>query len=219
MTAKGKVRDDSKIELDRNPMMRLFLFLLFILSLDIHARDWETEARVAYFRPRVGDLRQIYPNGWVQYQVQAATTIWGPFGLWANAGFMNTNGHSLGLHQKTRLRIYPLSFGGLYYYCFPPLCVPGYLDAYIGVGPTYSTLKIHDEGDRFIKQHVAKNVWGVTAKSALRYHFCGCGYIGAFIDYYHSRFPFKHDPHCVTRRNVDTSGFLYGGSLGFSFEL
>lgn len=168
-------------------------------------------ARAGYFLPMSDNVRKIYSDGWAEYELDASYQIYCPWSIWANVGYMHVNGHSIVLHNHTDLTMVPVALGLKYDWKLN--CD---FNAYLGVGGSYSILRIHDKSP-FVHQHIHSYGWGVTAKSGLQYRFACWGYIEGFVDYNWTQFDFSGHKDNIYRNNLDMSNFLFGGGIGLTF--
>lgn len=193
----------------------VILTSIFLSPLNLLAGEQEAKIRVAYFRPEASILRSIYGNGFIQYQLDYSWNFCGKLDYFANIGYMNKHGHSIGEEDPTRLRLTPISTGLKYNFNFCNLCTG--LEGYLGAGLTYSLLRIHDDSP-FVIRHSGKNNLGWIAKSGLTFTFCNCGVAEIFLDYYYTEFHFSGvTSNNVVRNDLNLSGLLFGGGLGVKF--
>ena len=172
------------------------------------------QGRASAYFPTERKVRRIYSNVWGFYEGEIDVPLWCGLDGFFSAGYLENKGHSLCLHNKTRLQMVPLSLGLKY---FLRIC-PG-LDAYIGGGVVYSILKIRDHSP-YVHKHVSKNRVGGTAKMGLTYFFCDNWFIDGSVDYLYQRFSFKHSrssKHYVERHDLDMSGVKIGAGIGLAF--
>lgn len=188
-----------------------FLLCAAVLPIKLAANHWEASARVGYFYPTDKKVREIYSDGWPEYQLELAYTFCGPWSVWTNVGYFTEDGHSIGFGDDTRLQLVPVGAGVKYNFNFA--CN---WDAYLGAGATYSFMRIKDDSE-FVEEHVSKNAWGGVVKSGIRYHFYQCGFVELFTDYYYTKFNFSGDDDGIERHDANLSGFLFGAGLGISF--
>lgn len=175
------------------------------------ADGFDVEGRVGYFYPMSKNVREIYPDGMPEYQIEASYLVCCPWSVWANVGYMTKRGHSEGFHDPARITMVPIAVGGKFSYALN--CD---FECYLGLGASYSILRIHDESP-YVDEHVHKNAFGVTAKSGLLYRFWSCWFIEGFIDYNYTKFNFSGHKDNIQRNDLDMSGFLFGGGIGLSF--
>ncbi|KIC70827.1 hypothetical protein DB44_FM00010, partial [Candidatus Protochlamydia amoebophila] len=69
--------------------------------------DVTVEARVAYFRPCSKKVRHIYGNGWADYQIELSKSFCDNWRGWVGISGFEKKGHSIGDHDKTKLRTIP----------------------------------------------------------------------------------------------------------------
>lgn len=198
-------------------MKKVFFLLALALPLSASAFEfewftgWDVEARVAAYKPLDKRFRQIYGNWGTAYEAEIDKSFCGcPWSGWLNFSWFSKKGRSLGLENKTRIQLFPLSGGVKYTYNFNDCW-----SMYGGVGVAYSWLRIHDKS-RHVKQHTNKETVGAVAKYGLIYHI-NCNFFADFFaDYIYQRFSGTHH-HGVSSHSADCSAIKIGGGLGFSF--
>jgi hypothetical protein len=176
-----------------------FAFLPFILW-----GECTSQIRVGYFYPTSHLMRKIYRDGGVEYEAEGSVRLCDRFSFWTNISTFRRDGHSLGLHDRTTVHLYPFSLG--LKYTLPITCQ---LSAYAGIGPSYSWMKIHDRSS-FVRRHTRKYAWGGVAKAGLLYYFCDCYFLDLFADYYYTRVHKQGG-------SVDIGGLRTGAGLGIIY--
>lgn len=193
-----------------------FFFFLGHLSADCLSDYCPTvcvNARVAYFRPESKKVRKIYADGWADYQLEVFQELCPNWQIWSGISGFSKKGHSLELHDHTKLQLIPLSLGLKYIYPFT--CN---LDGYLGVGACYSFLHIRDHSD-YVEQHISRQDWGGVGQIGLYYQAQQGFFINLFADYFYQRFYFHHVDfsHYVQRHNLNLSGWKLGAGIGICF--
>jgi hypothetical protein len=221
---------------------KVFIFLLAIIAFPFQARSgqWNSaccpdqycadqccedpccddsycftiEGRASAYFPFENKVRRIYSTTWGFYEGEVDIPLWWGFDGYFSAGYLENTGRSLGLHNKTRLQMVPLTWGLKYFLEVMPC-----LDVYLGAGVVYSILNIHDHS-YYVHQHISKNAVGGTAKLGALYFFYGNWFIDASVDYFYQRFSFKRshsEKHYVERHDLDMSGIKLGAGIGLAF--
>lgn len=177
---------------------------------------WEAEIRGAGVYSSSSRYRKIYSDWSPEVQVEVAKSVWGEnlYG-WFNVAYLWDNGHSTPFHNKTNIRMIPLTFG--LKYLIPITCD---FSAYIGGGAAYSFLRIHDHSD-YVKQHISRQNWGGVIKSGIRYNICECFFLDGFVDYLFQHFSREHNHGSSSRfvetKGADLSGLRVGAGIGVHF--
>lgn len=166
--------------------------------------------RVADYIPLSGKMRRIYANGMPFYQIEGSYSYNGPVSAWLNVGYLSHSGRSIGERDRTYFHMLPIGFG-LKYSFFLPYCWEGY----IGAGPSYTFLRIHDHSDR--NQHIKRGTLGGVAKVGATYQFWKCVQLDLFVDYFYTKFHFSGNRNCIRRSDLDASGVSVGAGIGFLF--
>ncbi len=171
------------------------------------------EGRFAAFVPFESKVRKIYNDALPSLEVEASMPVWECVSGWVNAGYIWNEGKSLGLENKTELQLIPLSAG--LKWVQPVTCD---VDLYLGLGATYSFLRIHDHSE-FVKEHVRKQAFGGTVKTGFIYHYTCNVFFEGFVDYYYTRFTksSSHSEPFVQEYDLNMSGLKFGVGAGYSF--
>ncbi len=184
--------------------MKKWLFSLLLFPSLVWAERFSTELRVGYFYPTSHEVREIYRNGGVEFEAEAAVRLVCDLNLWANFNYFQRHGHSRGAHDDTSIRIYPLSAG--LKYNFPLFCNFYF---YLGAGASYTWAKIHDHAPN-LQSHFSKQGWGGVGKAGFLYCFCSCIFLDVFADYYYTKIS-----HGSCKVNI--GGLRTGAGLGVRF--
>jgi outer membrane protein len=213
-------------------MKYLVIIFFTLLSLPLLAWDCGTpcdsswgiaaEMRVAYYHPSSKRVRDIYGKGWADYQLELSKSFKNCGGLedvewriWTGISGFSKNGDSIGLHNKTKIQLVPISLGLKIFY--PIICNT---KVFLGGAACYSLLRIHDHSE-YVHEHIRKESWGGIFQSGITYDFCSWAFASIFLDYYFQRFVFHNDrtSHCrfVERMDLNMNGFKVGAGLGISF--
>lgn len=166
--------------------------------------------RIADFYPLDGTMRRIYDCGIPFYQGEVTYSYGGPISAWFNAGYLGKSGRSVGEEDRTYLRLVPIGIG-LKYSFYLPYCWQGY----IGAGPAYSFLTIHDHSD--FNRHIRREALGAMAKLGFTYEFWRCAFLDIFVDYYYTEFKFSGNRNCIRRNDLDASALIFGAGIGWNF--
>lgn len=196
--------------------------------------DWTLEVRGAYYRPSSKQLRKIYSNCLIDYQVTLAKRIHPFCEIWAEFDWTikraNIHKHDRyeddGFRSRTRLSIIPLSLGFKFIYPILP-----FVDIYAGAGVSYSFLRIrnHCKEDYSywnfsyspFKREINKNDFGALLKIGFQCALSDSTFLDFFADYYIQRFRFsKHEDESgrsLFKHHLDCSGFKIGAGFGVYF--
>lgn len=169
--------------------------------------------KVAYFRPESSRVRRIYSDGWADYQVEYSKRVCRNWLLWTGVSGFCKHGHSIGLHDDTRIRLIPISLGVKYLYNIAP-CV----DVYAGGAVCYSFLRIKDDSP-YVHRNVSSQTFGGLAQLGLYYYCTQSFHLNVFADYLFQRFTFpstSSNPF-VERNDLNMSGWKIGGGFGVNF--
>lgn len=186
--------------------IKSIIFLLFFLCFSqLHSSEWFTELRGGYFYPTSKKFREIYKSGGVEGEIEVAKKFKENWIGWGNVNYFQKKGRSIGFHDKTTIRMVPLSFGLKYQFLFCNSVSP-----YLGVGVAYTILNIKNDSE-FVKKHVTKNGFGFVIKSGIYIDLSKSFLLDLFVDYYFQ------EMHFYTKHHVDVGGLKIGFGLGYRF--
>lgn len=171
--------------------------------------NWGVEAklRAAYFYPTEKLFREIYTDNLCEYQLEVSKDLWGPTVAWLNVGWFSKQGRSIGLNEKTRISLLPVSFGASYRFF-----LTSYMNIYLGAGVSYVYVQIKDDSD-FVQKNNNKGSWGGVLKTGMQYYFTPCFFGDVFADYQYNHV--KYSGH--NRHNAEVGGYKIGVGLGVRF--
>lgn len=190
----------------------LFASILFICA-PLFCRDVLLEFKGAYFLPTDSCVKKIFHKGGALYGPEITFQLcecsnWYGF---ASVDYLSKKGHSLGLCERTTMRIVPLAFGVKY---FVPFC---YGDFYVGLGFEPVHLKTINCSP-FVQQKTSKWGFGGIAKVGA-YFDLSCNYfLDLFIDYSVARVGCDKCSAGVIPLKVKLDGAIFGVGLGYRFN-
>jgi outer membrane protein len=183
--------------------------------LDNALNDVAVEARVAYFRPCSKKTKRIYGKGWADYQVELSKGFYNNWRGWIGVSGFEKKGRSIGDHDRTKLRLIPLTFGLKYLFNVSPCA-----DLYVGAGATYNWLRIKDHSS-FVHETHKKQKWGGVIQLGGYYSFAENLFADVFVDYVFQEFKFhshsNDSSNYVGHHKVNLNGFKFGGGIGYRF--
>ncbi len=185
------------------------ILVALLLPLSLSAYQGMTELRVGYFYPVSGVIRDIYGGG-IEGELETAVRLYAGLHLFANGGIFVKDGHSLGLDNRTQIKLFPLSLGLKYNFRISSIW-----EFYLGAAPTYTWAYFHDHSS-FVKQHVHKSAFGAVGKMGFLYTFKKIGFADFFFDYYYTEISGTHSSG-VTGTSRDIGGFRTGLGLGVKY--
>lgn len=174
------------------------------------------ELKFAAVRPFENLVRDIYNNYLPVVELEASFMFGENIKPWINVGYIWNNGYSIGEHDKTSIQVIPLALGGDFIMnnCF---CNT---DLYLGLGASYSWLKLHDQSP-YVHPHTEKGAWGGVARTGFIYHYNDCIYLDGFLAYSYTYFDIKKDsltdPLYVERHSLNFSNLKLGVGIGYNF--
>lgn len=201
-------------------LIRLFILILAASSL---RADFKIEGGASYFLPQSETLRDIYGGG-VNYHATLSQKVYKHLDLWAGFNYFDKNGHSLGAHQRTNIKIIPLNVGLKYF--FPVhfehvnihFCTIDHIniDFYINGAFKYYFLRIHDHSS-FVKGHSNQDGFGFVFGVGSYIHLYKRMFLNFSIDYSSKQFVDFHYKRHTLSHSIDLSGWDFGGGIGVQF--
>ncbi len=168
--------------------------------------------RGAGFVPEADVMRQIYGSVLFEGQVEGSMVINKDIALWTNVGLSTARGNSIGLNDKTRVWLVPITFGAKY---FLPCNIGGFTP-YIGLGFGAIWARFRDKSD-FVQGDLVGAGAAMLAKSGLEADL-GCGYyLDIFADYGRNWLRFGLGDKLVEMPNTQTGGVKFGAGIGCHF--
>lgn len=187
---------------------RLFYLFLLFAPFFIHAST--TEFRVGYYYPQSNLMRDIYQNGGVEFEFENTVLISRYIDLWANINYFQRDGRSLGLSDKTSVKLIPVSLGFKYLYA----CA-NYWNIYLGIGGSYTWARFHDQSS-YVEKHPRKQAFGWVVKSGIIHYLQPCLYLNLFADYYSTSIAGVHQ-NGVEGTACNVGGLRTGVGIGTSY--
>jgi len=185
--------------------IKSIIFFVFIFFGHLQSVEWLTELRGGYFYPTSKKFREIYKSGGPEGELEIAAIFKKNWIAWGNVNYFQRNGHSIGFHDKTFIRMIPISLGIKYQFL---AC--GRVSPYLGFGATYTFSQITNDSD-FVKRDVKKGGFGFVVKSVTYIKLSDHFLMDLFADYYYQKI------HFYDSNKVDMGGFRMGAGLGYRY--
>lgn len=194
-------------------MNKFFILLaLCFIPFTIKADGFWPEFKASYYHFSSSHVRKIVHSGTALVQGELNYRI-NNFILFVDAGYMQANGRSLGLHDKTELQVVPFSFGAKYNYCLQNFSV------YAGAGVRGFAIRTHDHSP-YVQRHVSKTGVGGVINAGLNYCWNRLVF-NPFFEYNFINMHFRRTREDIERNiyrhNLDLSGFAVGAGVGYAF--
>lgn len=178
---------------------------LVLLSSSLTASEWMAEVRGDYFYPTYKRFQKIYRQGGMEGGIELSKKFCDNWLAFEGLSYFEKSGHSIGLNDRTRIKMVPFSFGVKYLiptsFCFTP---------YIGLGATYTFIYVRNHSD-FVKRRVNKSSFGFVAKSGAHFDLSERVLLDVFVDYYYQ------SVHFYNHHTNDVGGLKMGVGLGYKF--
>jgi hypothetical protein len=233
-----------------------FLFLGMFSNGDAFYLDFQP--RVGYLLPTAKSGKRLFSGAPLAYQLEASAHfayVWDdiPWKVWLNTTWVPGTGHysrdkddrddnlrhfhTDHEHHRGHRRPFfkpkvvtnwiPTSLGLKYSW---NLC--GFGDVYLGIGPSFSYIRVRVRNDFFQRKFIKKEFGGVF-KSGLRFTLCNWILVDLFADYHITSFGDRKrhcdffelntpdlnmvDHHRRGHRQLNINSFMTGGGIGFAF--
>lgn len=174
--------------------------------------------KYAVFLPSASKVRDIYGSALPEFILEGNYKViekgsWDG-DVWLEGSYIFSGGHSLGYSKdKTRVNIVPFSMGIKYVYHFCPRS-----DIYLGIGPSYSFMTVHDSCS-YVRQKTSAGTLGAVIKSGFTYALPSHLYFDGSLNYRYQKFSIhSHDSNPTTETSrANFSGFEIGLGIGWKF--
>ncbi|HSX26431.1 MAG TPA: hypothetical protein VLE89_05425 [Chlamydiales bacterium] len=189
--------------------MRLFIWAM---AFPLLASPFSLQFRGGYFYPAAELIQDVYDTGGGDYETEIAAKLHRNLSGWMNFNYFFRKGHTIGFDRGTFIRIFPLSLGLKYKFL-----VTDVIDFYIGVGPTYTWVRIHDDVSHRI---IWRQAGGIVGKTGFLYYLPHPRlFFDIYFDYYYthiSQITFALRP-IIKNEGVNIGGLRGGAGLGIFF--
>jgi hypothetical protein len=168
-----------------------------------------TEFKMGYFRFGDRTLRHIYSDGVLDIQLTSSFRVWRPLYIYAAIEYIGAKGRTLGGHERTKIRLVPLSLGLQY---IQPITFD--LKYYLTVGPRvfHFHQKNHSVG---VPSTVNKWGCGGFINTGFMYYLTEHIIFDFFGEYSYKRMHFKTDRANVEGNSLQIGGLTLGAGIGY----
>jgi hypothetical protein len=203
-------------------LKKLCLIILCFWFSSLGAAEYLVEVKVGYFRPTSDTLRDIFPDGWPNYQVELSYSPfsrcskewWRHFFAWGSVNILHIDGDSEVGVDDCAMSIIPVALG-LKYMVPLPCCT----QAYASAGLKYFWLRVDNKVDDINLRDRASGLGGAFAIGAL-FHPLKNLFFDFFVDYSIKHFKasnFSVKENSFIPSSVDISGLTCGVGVGLWF--
>lgn len=207
----------------KNLRLSFIIALFLFLPSSLFADRYLVEGKIGYFRPFSADLRDIYSDGWANYQIEAAYSPfsdcnpcwWSQFFAWGGVNYLYDKGETRsGIEDdETDIQLYGATLGIKYIQTLP--CNTR---VYGGAGFRYIFLRIDNHDDSIDRRERADGLGGVfNLGLILQPYRC-------FVIDFYTDVTLKHFSESeFTKQNnevaegIDVSGITFGVGVGILF--
>ena len=180
------------------------------------------EFRVSYYYPNSSELRKIFNNGGINYQLTGTIPICPNFqgltrgvNLWTGVDYFSKTGHSIGFDEKAKITIIPITVGIKYFFPFFGCRLPG--NFYAAGGMKYYFLYTHNHSNK-IRRNINRRGMGSIAEIGFITNIENNLIIDIFGSYSSKSFgaPSISNP-AIEGISLNVSGFNIGAGIGYKF--
>lgn len=199
----------------------IFAFLLWMSATQVQGWHLTSEFKVGVFSPTSTILRDLYRDGWANYQLEFTYTPfscenpcwWKQFFLFAAGNYIYQKGESDGEDTETDIEIFPATLGIKYIYP-----TPWKIDFYASGGARYFFLNIDNKDEGIVRRDRARGLGGVFSIGSL-IHVYPFVLLDLFIDYSFRNFSKNdfYDTEVERTAGIDIAGWTAGIGLGYKF--
>ena len=168
------------------------------------------EVRFSYFRPSSELLRKIYDNGGINYELTASLPVWRRLNIWEAVDYFSKDGRSLGGHQKTEIRIIPLTLGLKYIYDIKKFSLYG------GLGFRYFFVHVKNHSES-VDRSISENGLGGVVEAGIMYQFLKHWVADVFGSYSFKELHTHTSRDNVKTHSLEVGGWNVGGGIGCKF--
>ncbi len=190
--------------------MKKYLLLLLFCTTAWASNSTFVEAKFSYFYFSSEELRKVYDQGGINYEVATCIPVWRGFHLWGAVDYFYKEGRSLEGDEKTNIRIIPLTLGLKYIYH------TNKFGFYGGVGPRYFFVRTKNDSD-FVDSKTSVSGLGGVAEAGVLYSLSKHWLLDLFGSYSFKRLH-PHTSHSTVQTHAEqVGGWNIGGGLGYKF--
>lgn len=191
-------------------------------AIDPFLDDVIVELRMSYFYPSSSSFRKIFNHAKVNYELTSTIPLhlercaWTQqMNLWTAIDYFSCRGESTVLHDKSHMRIIPITIGLKYFYPLPCQQMP--LNFYLAGGMKYYFVHTHNHSEQVIKTIDRKGIGSVLEMgffTRIKNHLV----LDLFVSYSFKSFGApSHSTPDVKMTGLNISGVNIGGGIGYQF--
>ncbi len=167
------------------------------------------EFKMGYFRFGDENFRHIYDRGVLDLQLTSSFRVWRPLYVYGAIEYIEAEGRSIGGHEKTRIRIVPLSLG--LQYIQPITCDFRY---YLTIGPRYFFFHQRNHSSS-VPHNVNKSGCGGFINTGFIYYLSHHIIVDFFGEYSYKRMHFESHRRNVSGNSAQVGGLTLGAGIGY----
>ena len=169
------------------------------------------EARFSCFIPQSSLLRDIYHYCGVNYELEGTIPIWKPLQIWWAFDYFNKHGTSQGLHNATKIQLFPITLG------LKALFRTRWVQPYFGLGMRYFFVWTHNHSS-YVHESLFKNGMGGAAEFGVLIQPIRHFVIDLFTTYSYKSFHTKFSSTSnLSGQTLNVGGWQFGDGFGYQF--
>jgi len=168
------------------------------------------ELRFGYFHPTKAIIRDVY-EGALQTQINVGLNVYEDLSAYLGTSVFKASGKSLGLAEKTWLRITPLILGIKYPY---PLASWSWI--YVSGGAKVNFVRVHSDSN-FVDPTLNAVGGGGFIETGFWFYLADNLYLDIFTNYNYSPTKFSPEKPSIIGNTVDLGGVYTGGGFHYKF--
>jgi outer membrane protein len=168
-----------------------------------------TDFRMGYFRFSDKSLRHIYDKGVLDLQLVSSFCVWTPLYIYLAGEYIGAKGRSIGGHDRTKVRIVPISLGLQY---IQPITYD--FRYYLTLGPRvfYFHQKNHGPG---VPSQINKWGCGGFVNTGFMYYLSEHIIVDFYGEYSYKRMHFETHKAATSGGHLQIGGLTLGGGIGY----
>lgn len=218
--------------LNLSPKLKAFLFCGSLLSFSFFTPGYGDEiankntfcsyaqplieAKAGYFFFSGSQMRDVYKHGGWDVQLSSSYPVWSPmekldFNVYGAVEYFQCQGRSLQGNQSTTLWAIPVNLG-----LKTSLVIKPKVQYYFTLGPRYFYIHQHNNSS-YVDRNKSRNGVGLFVNTGCNFILSNHFLIDLFGEYSYATTHFHTKKQNVYTRNIQISGFTFGGGLGYAF--
>jgi hypothetical protein len=197
-----------------NLTRKSFFIFILILAKELMADSLcqpSVEVKAGYFFYTDNKMRSVFNDGGWDIQLSSSIPVWEGLQLYTSVEYIQTDGQSLGSHQKTRIWQVPVTIGLKSLFQLTDT-----VNYYFTIGPRYFYLNMRNHSS-FVPSNIHNDNIGGFFGTGFTYSPCDNFFIDLFGEYSYEKIRLHPGIPNVYSRRLQVGGLVFGGGLGYTF--